>query len=272
MQFWKWVTGLRRRRRRRSTWADPRQRLPAQLFLTCLEDRRVLSVGAVLSGDVLEVQIADPQEAATIRAVEVSGVPHIEVAGTVPGDLFTIPSASVNSIQVHGTSAAGQRVVFADVLALRDGLLIDARVDVAEFEGTITGVKTGPIVIDSPELRLGGGLQTDGQDILIAGELVLTAPSFLDTEIGDDDVAGAVRFAAGPISAADDGFTLSIDTSSSAGGGDVDLAAVNNSAKSFLESLSIRAGGSPGGSVQVGGPVFVNTSFSIDGAHVVDRK
>jgi autotransporter-associated beta strand protein len=231
------------------------------------------SVVASATGLVLEDANGwfSPGEAAEIPGAVLSG----------GNRTLSIPFASfAGSVVVHGSGGDDSVTlgIAAGATSFSKPVMIDGELgaDVITVAAEITAGAAGDIVLTGELTQLGANLNTDGGNVTLAGNAVLTVGGItIDTEQGNDGEPGDVSLSGGSISAAAAGYDFSINTatSGSADAGSVTLAAFGLSGGHNVRHLSVTAssvGGASGvvtfasdatvaGAINVGGgTIYVN--------------
>ncbi|MFM8709150.1 MAG: hypothetical protein ACKOHK_14005, partial [Planctomycetia bacterium] len=180
-----------------------RKKRPSQGVVERLEPRGMMAVSAfvdTLSG-ALQIQLGENGDQATLTVVDLgSSVPirFYEIAGTGLTAPASFPTAVVEAIDVSGAAGSQTfRIAGGAGLAVEDALRIGAGVEKTALYGHID--TAGVVVVKSPEIILGGGVRTGGEQIY-EGQVRLDGNVVVDAGAAD------VRFTAPINGIGDDGF------------------------------------------------------------------
>ncbi|HUG68428.1 MAG TPA: hypothetical protein VMM76_11815, partial [Pirellulaceae bacterium] len=172
MQLPNWSRNLLlRRRRQREKSARQELFAPVRLSLRKLEERRVLDVSAAFMSGVLEVEITNTSDVATLQdsggnvSIRDAGNNNIDVNGSGSPP---IAWSDVQEVRVRGDAATDQVVVFDTQLSLDAGLQVEDTIEstvLADSVNSGAGITLGSDVVLEEDIMLVGTNLTFGGSI-----------------------------------------------------------------------------------------------------------
>ena len=202
MQFPTWTRNLLSRRRRRREKHAPHELLePVRLSLRKLEERRVLDVSAALIDGVLEIQLSNTEDIATLSSSSSGDLSIADGEGNTigidggSGQPGQVNKSEVDAVLVRGDNISNQRFSLETPFEnLNDFRVLDS-IESASINESIA-VDNGGIALDSLAVELGADLEA-GLDITFTGDVSLTNNVSLTGEavffagtVNDDGDAG----------------------------------------------------------------------------------
>ncbi|WP_298867210.1 LamG-like jellyroll fold domain-containing protein, partial [uncultured Gimesia sp.] len=149
----------------------------AKLELIRLEDRIVLSVGAGVTGDVLELNLDAPNDAATVSVINSGATIQVEELG-LPGSILQFDATQVSSILVTGTNPS-QVINFLG----QENLVLPGNIDLAGFTGDVNiGIQIQVDPGETPQFNPASAVTYLGQFQLTGDQLEVVLPNELNAD------------------------------------------------------------------------------------------
>lgn len=151
-------------------------------------------------------------------------------------------------IDVDSTTASDGNVSFSGTIDGAQALTITAGSGTVTLGGEVgSTTPLSGLTVTSGSILLGGNVQTDGGDLTLSGNIVLTVTQTWDTERGNNGNAGSVNLGTSSVSASAASLDLTINTRASGfQEGDVSLATFNADGGQLVRHLTIQGSGSAG--------------------------